>query len=347
MKYTLSKAIFILLLIMSSMMVEGATREESIINFIDEMRVEKSGYTNQIGDEVNLKSTVNAMYAKSILKSEINNSLDLLYYFQSLQDETGGFSGDSDSPVNLESTIDAVYGLVYLDVNQSQFSNWKIYQYLNDSSLNLLLTTLNATISINELTLSNLELWYDYLACSGILGVVPTFPIFELIDEIKKLQYANGSYFSLDHALLSVNILNILGEKPVDSDLAKKYILSHRTSDGAFSDKQNGSSSMEYTRKSLNALRSFMNLNTLDDKSSISRFIFNQQSSRSGLSEVNQIDVTIKSTLDGLLILSYLNELDELRSPDVVQEVGFITFSWISIITPIFLSVLWRLKNAR
>jgi len=48
-----------------------------------------------------------------------------------------------------------------------------------------------------------------------------------------------------------------------------------------------------------------------------------------------------------LLILSYLNELDELRSPDVVQEVGFITFSWISIITPIFLSVLWRLKNAR
>ena len=68
------------------------TREASIENFLDELRINEDGYANIPGGEVNISSTAEALEISNILNFKVNNSLDILLFYQKSQNDSGGFS---------------------------------------------------------------------------------------------------------------------------------------------------------------------------------------------------------------------------------------------------------------
>ncbi len=324
---------------------------------MDTLRVQEEGYSNVVGGEVNVSATADALEIAAYLNFEINNSLDILHYYQKSQNEDGGFGPYPETNSTWISTIRAVSGLNFMNnvINQSQIQNWKIHDYLNDTSSDLLYTNItrnNESIIVPyNLTIPVIETWYQFLYASFQLGFNIEFDHNYLVYNLKNMQYPNGSYYSFDEAVWSVRLLNLLGEKPSDFDLSAKYIKAFIQNNGVFSNEINGTTSIYATYEAVSTLYDLgvlqwvtetRYLETLDE---IIVFILNLQNTNSGFHEVGRTESTLKDTWMAIKILYWLESLDELLSPDVLQTEGFIG---LSIIYPAFALVLiplWRRRS--
>ena len=114
------------------------------------MRVSVDGFADSEGDEVAVATTSNALEIAALVNYDVNNSYDILLFFQKSQNADGGFGYKPGEDSDWNSTVAAVRGLSYLNklVNASQIRNWKIQQYMNDSSYKLLYTN----VTINNVT---------------------------------------------------------------------------------------------------------------------------------------------------------------------------------------------------
>ena len=169
----------IVILLMGSSLTSGRTRQASVENFLEELRISEDGFANVPSGEVNISSSTEAMEVSNILNFGINNSLDILLFYQKSQNESGGFSSLPEEEVTWEDTIYAIRGLNYLQVNQTQIQNWKVFSYINNTAFSVLYTniTKNNVSSIVQanLTLPLIDMWYDYILSSFTLGFYPSF----------------------------------------------------------------------------------------------------------------------------------------------------------------------------
>jgi len=340
------QCISIVLLLLLATPAYAVTRNKSIVDFVDSTRVSDLGFADTPDGILNLESTYNALVVHSILGKPVNNTLDLLYYIQTLQNRSGGFSNMENNSQSFDATVLAVGALQYLNLNRSQYTKWQIFPFLNDTANQLLFTDKNGSLELARLDLSHLETWNKFILTSAYLNNIPDLPVIDLVDQVKSLQYANGSYYSFGYAIQSVILLSTLGELPNDPDLAAKYILSYIQSNGAFSSTIDGSPSLLANYQALKALRHLIDVSSLKEVADITRYIFSLQVARSGFRESKGSDPTLTATMLALSVLSYLQQLDELQAPDVLQEVGFISYPTSFMLMSIgIIAMIWRRRR--
>lgn len=318
------------MLLISANFTQGRTRRSSVDTFLDTVRLSQNGFADTPSGSVNVESTQLVLDIKTTLQLEINNSLDLLLFFQSSQNTDGGFGSAESGDSNWESTIAAVNGLQKLELNSSTIGQWTIFNYLNITMMDLLYneTQLGNTTTITPLTLnlSTMQIWKQYILASLQLGAFPTIPADYLKTELQGLQYANGTYESFELATNSLILLALLGHQPVEVDLASKFIRAYKSSDGAFSNNLDTKATLRATLMAIQSMVSLDRIWEIDRIDILLQFVLNQQRANSGFGEAGNQFPTVKSTWQAVEILKALFALDELDSPEVLQTEGFIPF---------------------
>ncbi|MHA2252350.1 MAG: hypothetical protein ACXAD7_18435, partial [Candidatus Kariarchaeaceae archaeon] len=92
------------------------------------------------------------------------------------------------------------------------------------------------------------------------------------------------------------------------------------------------------------ALSAINQLDELENQNAIVRFILDRQGPNSGFSEYGSTDITLRSTWTALACLEFLDAMDELNSPDVIQTQGFIHFNTINILVSLGVLIYCRRK---
>lgn len=325
------------------------TRNSSIGIFLDSARTSPEGFANTAGGEANIQSTTFALTLSRLVDHEVNSTLDILLYYQRSQNSDGGFGLNPISNSTWDDTISAVQGLLELNLNDTQLSQWEISNYLNVTANQLFYThsivNNQTVITNNDLTLDLIIKWREYIISSILIGVIPPIPNVFLGSVLKSFQLANGSYSTFNLAVHSIKLLDLIAQQPNDVDLSSKFIRAYATTDGLFSSSLNGPPNLESTFHALEALDKLGRLQDLDQKREIILKILDQQKSESGFSDINSDVVTIEDTWLAINILTILESLDELLRPDVLQTQGFVSVDFVIVIGNILLiSLLLRRK---
>ncbi len=337
MKHTFPFALSISCLVIFSLFIPTAaiTKEESIIQFLDDMRLSVDGFANSANERVTIKATSLALEIATYVSYDLNNSLDILHFFQNSQNADGGFGSFPNQPSTWDDTMHAIKGLPLLGLNTTKLADWKIFNYINNTAQNLLYETIaegnTTTTQPKKLTIFTIGKWIEYLDIMAILGIFPTIPFQELTDQLKNMQFPNGSYADLETAIFSNILLSRLGQEPNDLDLAGKYIRAFQTSNGAFSFVHEGKPTLNATFLAIQALADMKLLSTLEYREEIVQFIINLQHPRSGFSEAGGT-ANMEDTWKALVTLNKLNRLSELIAPEVLLTEGFISFGVLHLI---------------
>lgn len=318
----------IIFILLFSIPVTGRSRQRSIENFIDSLRLNEDGYANSPDGEVNITATTQVLEIANVINYDINNSLDILLFFQNCQNSSGGFSQKPNSEENWDSTIHAVRGLQYLDVNQSQIQNWEIFNYLNRTAIYSLYDISNignSTIySPYNLSLGLINIYFDYLLTSFYLGFSPFVEFNWLENQLQSFQMSNGSYSTFESAVTSIHLLSLLELAPRDIDLASKFLLAYIQNNGAFSNEQGGVVSLYNTYLGVRALFELQAVQKIEYLDEMLIFILELQKTNSGFGEVGSMIASVQDTWYAIKTLYMLGSLNELESPDVLQTVGFL-----------------------
>jgi prenyltransferase beta subunit len=339
----LNKAVIVLSLIfiLSTGSVTGRSRNSSIENYLEDLRLTPEGFANTISDEIEIHSTTKALTITRLLNHEVKDELDILLYYQRSQNENGGFGSNPEAESNWDATVSAIHGLWELSVNSTYLATWEIDHYLNATAVDLLFYEAienNQTIlKTHDLTLDLIVKWNDYILSSIIINVIPAIPNVFLGFELRSLQLSNGSYSTFDLAVNSINLLTLIGQVPDAPELSSKFIRAYATKDGMFSSKLNGTSNLRDTYNAVLALDQLGRINELTNRKKIILKILEHQKPNSGFSDINQDKVTLESTWYAVKILSLLDAIDELLVPDVLQTEGFVHTSFFVYILSIVL----------
>ena len=322
--------IFVLCLILTNSS-SARTRLSSIENFLDQVRLTDQGFANTPQDKITVKSTSEAIQIANKINYNINNPEDVILYFQNSQNQDYGFGMNPSSSSDLSSTIDAISGLTFLGVNSTKLDAWNIASYINSTAYSELFTQKlqnNETINeMNNLTVSMLHLWYDYLNSMFLLNVIPQVPFTILTNKLLDLQMENGTYSSFEYAVYSILLLKLLGYMPLDVELSTLYLIAHIQDDGLFSIEQIGPSSIEATYLGILALSALNHINDIPTKKDIILKILDFQQPNSGFSDLNSDTSTLQYSWYAVQILSLFDAIDELSRPDVLQTNGFLDLS--------------------
>jgi len=331
------------LILFAPLETSARTQLESIKNFLDDNHVGQDGFRNSSEEGVTVSATADALQIANVLSINVNNTLDILYYYQRSQNPDGGFGNTPDLSSDLNTTLAAVRGLGYLPVNWSQLHNWEIFEYYNSSVSKLLFENVSKTTGyiegMSHLNFQRISLWLDYISVAFSLGYTPTMDSEMMIQELLAMQMSNGSYSSLKLATNVILLLNLLGQEPNDADLATKFILAHVSEGGGFSYSGNGAGSLEASYLGVSALDALGKINSLEYKNALTKFILSLQKSNSGFAQNPTSLSTLHDTKLAVLTLFMLKELDELQAPDVLQTVGFVDYPWLFAILPFVLLI--------
>ncbi len=344
-------SIFLLLLLIAYP-TSARTRQKGVENFLDQLRISVNGYSNTPNAEINVSTNALALEVSSLLNINVNNTLDILLFYQKSQNSDGGFGRYPLKNSTWEDTINAVQGLKYLDneVNRTQIKNWKISNYLNNTAKTILYTnvTRNNQTIIVPMNITNViaQKWYEFISSSFQIGFYPNIESEFIIQQLQSKQYANGTYPDLMTAVESIHLLTLLNSQPRDPDLASKYIRAYIQENGAFSFEHIGTPSINATFFAVRALYELNDINEIDTKNELLLFVLNQQVTNSGFHENGQKAATLKNTWKAIMILFFLNSLKELLSPDVIQTEGFIPVDLLGVISAtLFVTLLRRFKH--
>ncbi len=345
MNWRLSTAVFITitLILTSGNFVSARTQLDSLENFLDLNHSGEDGFRDAPGLPITVSSTADALEVSNILGIEVNNTIDILYFYQRSQNPDGGFGENPDASSNLNTTMEAVRGLKYLPVNSSQLHNWKIFEYVNETASDLLYENVSKTSGyvqgLKSLDAKLMDIWIRYITSSYSLGFFPNLESDAMIQALLDLQLSNGSYSNFRVAANAVVLLDLLGQSPNDPDLATKFLLAHITSKGSFSFTGQGDNSLEATYLGIRALNALDSIWKLNEKDDVTKFVLSLQKSNSGFGRTTSSSPTVHDSWLAVLTLSYLNELDELEAPDVLQTVGFVDYPWIAGLIPLILLI--------
>lgn len=339
----------VLLLFISILLIQpftlAKTRNSSVKAFLDITRRSPEGFADTESGEVNIQSTTYALDISRIINYDVNNTLDILLYYQRSQNDDGGFGSDPNSNSTWEDTVSAVQGLLELNINNTQLSKWQISDYLNVTADQLFysysIVNNQTQINNNDLTLDLIIKWKEYIYASYIIGVIPAIPNVFLNSALKSLQLTNGSYSNFNLAVHSIKLLNLIAQQPEELELSSKFIRAYAVSDGLFSPTLNGSANLEATYHAIDALDKLGKLGELDQKREIILKILEQQKSDSGFSDLNSDQVTLEDTWYAIHILSLLDSLDELLRPDVLQTQGFIPLHFLPFLSSLTIMTLF------
>lgn len=301
---------------------------------LDDVRLSPEGFANTPLDEVNIEITTKVLSISRLINYEVNNTLDILLYYQRSQNEDGGFGLNPDTESSWETTVTAIQGLVDLKINSSQLSTWNIDKYLNSSATELFYTYIienNQTIiKNNDLTVSLIKKWGEYIRSSILIKVIPPIPNVFLGAELKSFQLSNGTYSSFEAAIQTVKLLSFLAQEPEDDELASKFIRAYATTNGMFSSVLQGTPNLEDTYNAIEALNDLGKLRELESQKEIILKILDLQKADSGFTDIGSTVVTVDATWYAINILWLLDSLDQLASPDVLQTQGFVGIGIIS-----------------
>ncbi|MHA2252199.1 MAG: hypothetical protein ACXAD7_17675, partial [Candidatus Kariarchaeaceae archaeon] len=240
--------IILFLILFSISPVKARTRKEGIEQFILDSRESNNGFSDLTSNGVTIASTTLGLEISSKINHDVNNSLDILLYYQNSHNEDGGFGSKPNVSSTWEDTVSAVRGLKHLDLNASHLINWLIFEYMNETASSILYTSIienNISQSVpNALTMANVQIWRDFIWSSFSFGVFPPTPYEYLITELKAFQRNNGTYNSFEIAVHSILLLTLLNEQPDQVELASKFIRAHAQNNAAFSYKHIGTSSL-------------------------------------------------------------------------------------------------------
>lgn len=318
--------LLLLLLLCSLQPTVAKTRTDSIVDFMDAMRLYPQGFSDNKGENITISATSNALKIATNLGLEINNTLDLLYFYQISQNNDSGFGNRPELNSTWDATICAVSGLKLLNLNQTALHNWEIAKYLNDSATDMFYKNATASTAIKELTPELMEAWGDFMSTQFQLGVLPTVPKDQLTTKLQEFQYANGSYINFETSVYVNWLLALIGEPPLNIDLASKYIRSYQGTNGIFSFQQNGVTSLSATYLAIRTLSQMGRLYELSYKTVIAKYILDLQHPSSGFGE--GATPTMAATWKAIEILRMLNSLGELDAPEVLQTQGFLLISY-------------------
>ncbi|RMG42381.1 MAG: hypothetical protein D6732_01175 [Methanobacteriota archaeon] len=314
------------------------TKQESVEKFLETVRINDKGFANVPGGEVTISHTSMALQISNYLGFEVNNTLDILLFFQESQNEDGGFGSKPFTNSSWDETYHAIKGLALLDLNSSKLAEWNIYNYVNTTATAVLYEEKingNETALVpRELTVGLIWKWIQFIEMTIGIGVVPALPFQSLTQWLTDMQFNNGSYIDLKTAIFSNILLSMLGRSPRDLELASKYIRAHQTSNGAFAWDENGSATLNATYYAILALDNMGQIGKLEYKESIVNFIINLQKPRSGFGEVGK-EANVEDTLKAIEILRILDKISELIAPEVLLTEGFVSFQ----ISPLFLAM--------
>jgi hypothetical protein len=317
----------ILLILTLFVPVTARTRADSVGLFLNQVRVSENGFAETPNGLENILSTTKALQVSNILNLEINQSSNIIHYYQKAQNSDFGFGIVENEESSLLNTVLAIEGLLILGVNSSQLINWKIFEYLNSTITKIVYTDVNGTAVINPLTLETMEAWYQLVWGSILLGSAVTIPAMDLIPKLKAIQYPNGSYFSFEYAQRSMMLLGLLGAEPNDPALAKEYLLAHHIPDSGFASRINGNPTLNATYAALSSLVVVSNLFNLGFIDDLTRLILDLPVASSGFTDFSGNEITVSSTWYAVQILLLLGKIVELYSPDVLQEFGFVNLN--------------------
>ncbi|MHA2098262.1 MAG: prenyltransferase/squalene oxidase repeat-containing protein [Candidatus Kariarchaeaceae archaeon] len=329
MKKGFTLLILVFVLIISS--VSARTRNDSVETYLDQIRLTQEGFANSPSEAVGIQSTTRALTISRLLNHRVNNTLDILLFYQRSQNEDGGFGADPKDDSNWEATISGIQGLWELRVNNTYLSQWKINEYLNATAVDLFYYE---TVENNQTRLKNTNLnldlivkWREYIFASILIGVIPPIPNIFLGSELKSYQLANGTYSTFEIAVQSIQLLNLIGQVPDKPELSTKFILAYAASDGLFSSTLNGSSTLQDTYYAIDTLDQLGRLSELSQRNKIILKILDLQKPNSGFTDINSNQVTLESTWYAVNILALLDSLEELALPDVLMTEGFVSFN--------------------
>ncbi len=321
------------------------TRQDGVDRFLQDTRTSISGYSPTISGEITIKATTEALEISTLLGLPVNNTLGILLHYQDSQNSDGGFHNQTSKSSNWQVTYYAALGLQYLGLNSTRISNWGIFEYTNSTATSLLYNNVtvgnSSKLEIKPLSTSIMKSWYEYIKMNILLGRLPTIPFQELSNSLKALQYKNGSYLNFQTAIWSNLVLNSLNVKPRDALAVGEYIRAFQNSTtGGFSNKINGSETLQSSYLALLALSSLNQLKSLDHKKELTTFIINLQEPRSGFKDTTSQKVNMEDTWYAIQSLLLLNKLTELSAPEVLLTQGFVPYQILGIsgifIIPIF-----------
>ncbi len=348
-KRTLLSTVLLAMLIFSFVLpIEGVTKEESIEKFLEKARVDVQGYSNTPSDKITIKHTTLALEIADILQFDVNNTLDILLFYQKSQNEDGGFGSYPDLNSTWDDTYYGIKGLLKLDLNSSKIKEWNVFSYINTTARMMFYETANVQniTSVQPIrpSLSLIWKWIQYIEMSIASGIIPTVPFEFLTSYLRDLQFDNGSYVNLKTAVFANILLSYLGKAPRDISLASKYIRAFQTSNGAFSWEDHGSPTLNATYFAISALNAMDQIPFLEHKEAIVNFIINLQSPRSGFSEVGG-NPNMEDTWKAILVLQMLSKLNELIAPEVLLTEGFVNLDPFPLILVLILIPMLRSKS--
>ena len=334
----------IIIFLFTSNSIIAKSRDASVQNMLDDVRLSPEGFANTPFAEVDIEVTTKVLSISRLINYEVNNTLDILLYYQRSQNEDGGFGLNPDTKSTWEMTVTAIQGLIDLKINSSQLSSWNIDKYLNSSATELFYSVVienNQTITKNNhLNVSLIKKWREYIIASILIKVIPPIPNVFLGAELKSFQLSNGTYNNLEAAIQTVKLLSLLSQEPEDAELASKFIRAYATTDGMFSSVLQGTPNLEDTYNAIEALDGLGKLNELDNQKEIILKILDLQKADSGFTDVGSTEVTVDATWYAINILWLLESLDQLDSPDVLQTQGFVGIGFISSIIGISIIII-------
>lgn len=326
--------------------VLAITKQESVEKFLDDVRVDVQGFANTPGDEITVRHTSMALKIANYLGFEVNNTLDILLFFQESQNDDGGFGPKPFTKSSWDETYYAISGLALLDLNTSKLSEWNIYNFVNITATDLFYEeTVNGNeteLVLRELNVPLIWRWIQFIEMTLGIGVLPSLPFQSLTQWLTDMQFSNGSYVNLKTAIFSNLLLTMLGQEPRDLELASKFIRAFQTINGAFSWEEDGSASLNATYYAVLALDSMKQIARLDHKEAIVNFVINLQKPRSGFAEFGA-QANVEDTLKAIEILRILDKTSELIAPEVLLTEGFVPLN----LSSIFVAIVVVLRSHR
>ncbi len=321
------------------------TKQESVEKFLESVRVDVQGFANTPKGDVTVTHTSMALQIANYLGFKVNNTLDILLFFQQSQNEDGGFGSRPLTNSTWDDTYYAIKGLTLLELNSSKLAEWDIYNFVNKTATDLLYmeeVNGNETLLVpREPSIHLIWRWIQFIEMTFGIGVLPALPFQSLTQWLTDMQFDNGSYVNLRTAVFSNILLSMLGQEPRDIELASKFIRAHQTINGAFSWEDHGSATLNATYYAILALDNMKQIGKLEYKESIVNFVVNLQKPRSGFGEVGR-EANVEDTLKAIEILRILDKTSELIAPEVLLTEGFIPLSTYSTVFALVVLIFFR-----
>ncbi len=337
----------LLLLITSTIMTDNivkgdnqvttSSREELLLEFIQDCSTSQGFKATPKSPEIALDSTYYGVFLSDALNSDYD-IYSIILGIQSLQNTDGGFALTQNENSSIFATYYGLQTLTQLGLNAQLLGNWNVSSYLNETITPLLYST-----NFTNLKPTELRQIEQFLVSISLLNITVIFSFQSLIENVKNIQYSNGSYPSFSYAIHSVLLLSLFNQKPTDRIGAINYIKAFRYDDTGFEANLLSSFTLEDTYLAVLALNSLGS--TVEYRTKLIDAILDCQTMSGGFANTTaKIQPTLENTYYAFMTLFLLDSLDILNQLAFLSSTGFLSYPLVFMFIGIILLSLYHFK---